>query len=157
MAALRDPSPPDQGGTPVRLLVRLLATAVALAVAAGLVDGISVGPGTDRARVLTLLGVAIIFGLVNAIVRPILRLLTLPLVVLTLGLFLLVLNALMLLLTEWIAEGSGEFVWVIAHDGSRTFEEADAAYYASPERAALDPNPARHLVEVRTDFVREVT
>jgi putative membrane protein len=47
--------------------------------------------------------VAIIFGLVNAIVRPILRLLTLPLVVLTLGLFLLVLNALMLLLTEWIA------------------------------------------------------
>jgi putative membrane protein len=88
----------------VRLLVRLLATAVALAVAAWLVDGISVGPGTDTERALTLLGVAIIFGLVNAIVRPILRLLTLPLVVLTLGLFLLVLNALMLLLTEWIAE-----------------------------------------------------
>jgi putative membrane protein len=88
----------------VRLIVRLLATAVALAVAAWLVDGISVGPGTDTERALTLLGVAIIFGLVNAIVRPILRLLTLPLVVLTLGLFLLVLNALMLLLTEWIAE-----------------------------------------------------
>jgi putative membrane protein len=88
----------------VRLIVRLLASAVALAVAAGLVDGISIGPGTDRERALTLLGVAIIFGLVNAIVRPILRLLTLPLVVLTLGLFLLVLNALMLLLTEWIAE-----------------------------------------------------
>ena len=88
----------------MRLLVRLLASAVALAVAAGLVDGISVGPGTDRERALTLLGVAIIFGLVNAIVRPILRLLTLPLVVLTLGLFLLVLNALMLLLTEWIAK-----------------------------------------------------
>jgi putative membrane protein len=88
----------------VRLIIRLLASAVALAVAAGLVDGISVGPGTNRERALTLLGVAIIFGLVNAIVRPILRLLTLPLVVLTLGLFLLVLNALMLLLTEWIAE-----------------------------------------------------
>jgi putative membrane protein len=88
----------------VRLIVRLLATAVALTVAAWLVDGISVGPGTDTKRALTLLGVAAIFGLVNAIVRPILRLLTLPLVVLTLGLFLLVLNALMLLLTEWIAE-----------------------------------------------------
>ena len=88
----------------MRLLLRLLASAVALAIAAGLVDGISVGPGTDRERALTLLGVAIIFGLVNAIVRPILRLLTLPLVVLTLGLFLLVLNALMLLLTEWIAK-----------------------------------------------------
>ena len=87
----------------MRLLVRLLASAVALAVAAGLVDGISVGPGTNREQALTLLGVAVIFGLVNAIVRPILRLLTLPLVVLTLGLFLLVLNALMLLLTEWIA------------------------------------------------------
>jgi putative membrane protein len=88
----------------VRLIVRLLASAVALAVAAWLVDGISVGPGTDTERALTLLGVAVIFGLVNAIIRPILRLLTLPLVVLTLGLFLLVLNALMLLLTEWIAE-----------------------------------------------------
>ena len=88
----------------MRLILRLLATAVALAVAAWLVDGISVGPGTDTERALTLLGVAVIFGLVNAIVRPILRLLTLPLVVLTLGLFLLVLNALMLLLTEWIAE-----------------------------------------------------
>ena len=88
----------------MRLIVRLLATAVALAVAAWVVDGISVGPGTDTERALTLLGVAVIFGLVNAIVRPILRLLTLPLVVLTLGLFLLVLNALMLLLTEWIAE-----------------------------------------------------
>jgi putative membrane protein len=88
----------------VRLLVRLIATAVALAVAAWLVDGISVGPGTDTERALTLLGVAVIFGLVNAIVRPILALLSLPLVVLTLGLFLLVLNALMLLLTEWIAK-----------------------------------------------------
>ena len=88
----------------MRLIIRLLASAVALAVAAWLVDGISVGPGTDTERALTLLGVAVIFGLVNAIVRPILRLLTLPLVVLTLGLFLLVLNALMLLLTEWIAE-----------------------------------------------------
>ena len=59
-------------------------------------------------------------------------------------------------LGAWVVEGSDEFVWVIASDGSRTFEEADAAYHASPERAALDPDPARHLVEVRTDFVREV-
>jgi hypothetical protein len=60
-------------------------------------------------------------------------------------------------LGAWVVEGSDEFVWVIASDGSRTFEEADAAYYASPERAALDPDPARHLVEVRADFVREVS
>jgi putative membrane protein len=88
----------------LRLIIRILASAVALAVAAALVDGISVGPGTDVERTLTLLGVAIIFGLVNAVVRPIVRLLTFPLVILTLGLFLLVVNALMLLLTEWIAD-----------------------------------------------------
>ena len=87
----------------MRLIIRLLVSAVALAVAAALVDGISVGPGTDLERTLTLLGVAVIFGLVNAFVGPILRLLTCPLVVLTLGLFLLVVNALLLLLTEWIA------------------------------------------------------
>jgi hypothetical protein len=59
-------------------------------------------------------------------------------------------------LGAWTVEETDEFVWVIAYDGPGTFEEADAAYYASPERAALDPDPARHLVETRTDFVTEV-
>jgi NIPSNAP len=59
-------------------------------------------------------------------------------------------------LGAWAVEGTDEFVWVIAHDGPGTFAEADAAYYASPERVALDPDPARHLVETRTDFVSEI-
>ena len=88
----------------MRLIVRLLAGAVALAVAAGLIGGISVGPGTTGERVLTLLAVAVIFGLVNAIVRPIVRLISLPLFILTLGLFTFVVNALMLLLTAWIGD-----------------------------------------------------
>jgi putative membrane protein len=88
----------------VRLLVRLLAGAVALAVAAWVVDDISVGPGTTGERVVTLLAVAVIFGLVNAVVRPIVRLFTLPLFIVTLGLFTFVVNALMLLLTAWIGE-----------------------------------------------------
>jgi putative membrane protein len=88
----------------MRLLVRLLAGAVALAVAAGLIEGISVGPGTTGERVLTLLAVAVIFGLVNAIVRPIVRLISFPLFILTLGLFTFVVNALMLLLTAWIGD-----------------------------------------------------
>jgi putative membrane protein len=88
----------------VRLIVRLLAGAAALAVAAGLLDGISVGPGTTTERVLTLLAVAVIFGLVNAIVRPIVRLFTFPLFIITLGLFTFVVNALMLLLTVWIGD-----------------------------------------------------
>jgi putative membrane protein len=89
---------------PVRLIVRILAGAVALAVAAGLIGGISVGPGTTSERVLTLLAVAVIFGLVNAIVRPIVRLISIPLGILTLGLFSFVVNALMLLLTVWIGD-----------------------------------------------------
>jgi putative membrane protein len=88
----------------VRLIVRLLAGAVALAVAAALIDGISLGPGTTEEQVLTLLAIAVIFGLVNALVRPIVRLFTFPLFVLTLGLFTFVVNALMLLLAEWIGE-----------------------------------------------------
>jgi hypothetical protein len=59
-------------------------------------------------------------------------------------------------LGAWAVEDTDEFVWVIAHDGPGTFEEADAAYYASPERVALDPDPARHLVETQTDFVSEI-
>jgi putative membrane protein len=88
----------------VRLIVRLLAGAAALAVAAWLIDGISVGPGTTGERTLTLLAVAVIFGLVNAIVRPIVRLLTLPLFIITLGLFTFIVNALMLMLTAWIGD-----------------------------------------------------
>jgi len=88
----------------MRLIVRLVAGAVALGVAAWLIDGISVGPGTTNERVLTLLAVAVIFGLVNAIVRPIVRLISLPLFILTLGLFTFVVNALMLMLTAWIGD-----------------------------------------------------
>ena len=88
----------------MRLIVRLLAGAVALAVAAALIEGISVGPGTTTERAITLLLVAVIFGLVNAIVRPIVRLISLPLFIITLGLFTFVVNALMLLLTVWIGD-----------------------------------------------------
>ena len=86
----------------MRILIRILVNAAALAVAAGLVDGITIGQGTTGERVLALLGVAVVFGLVNTIIRPIVRLFTLPLFVLTLGLFTFVVNALMLLLTSWL-------------------------------------------------------
>jgi putative membrane protein len=55
----------------------------------------------------TLLIVALIFGLVNAVIRPLLILLSLPLEILTLGLFIFVINAFMLLLTSWIAQAIG--------------------------------------------------
>ena len=85
-------------------LIRLVVNAVALGVAAWLFDGISVGGADDGDRVVTLLVVAVIFGLVNAFITPVIKLVSLPFIILTLGLLLLVINALMLLLTSRLAE-----------------------------------------------------
>ena len=79
----------------MRFLIRVLINAAALWVASAFVPGIQHEGGW-----ITLLLVAVVFGVLNAIVRPILKLLTCPLLILTLGLFTLVLNAGMLLLTS---------------------------------------------------------
>jgi putative membrane protein len=78
---------------------RSLITAFALWAATQLVPGIAV------AGVFSLALAALVFGLVNAVVRPVLTLLSLPLTILTLGLFLLVINAAMLGLTAWVLPG----------------------------------------------------
>lgn len=83
-------------------LLRLLVTAASLWVAVQVVPGINYS-----GHWAGLLGVAVVFGLVNALVRPILYLLTCPLVLITLGLFVLVLNALMLLLTSALSQTIG--------------------------------------------------
>jgi putative membrane protein len=90
------------------LVLRLIMNATALLAAVWLVPGISFagifdGSPLQLSPVLNLLLVALIFGLVNAIVRPLLKGLTCAITALTLGLFLFVINALMLLLTSWIA------------------------------------------------------
>jgi len=61
--------------------------------------------------------VALLFGLINSAVRPLLLLLTLPFVIITLGFFMLIINALMLYLTSWLAQGFGIF-FDIANFGS---------------------------------------
>ena len=86
-----------------KLLVKVIANAVALAIAAWLLSGITVSGSTAGRRILTLLVVALIFGLVNMVIKPIAMLLSLPFIILTLGLLIFVINALMLLLTSWIA------------------------------------------------------
>ena len=88
------------------LLVKLLGNAIALAIATWLLDDITLEGATTWRRVLTLLIVAAIFGIVNAVVRPVAKLLSLPFIILTLGLLIFVINALMLMLTSWI---SGKF------------------------------------------------
>ena len=87
----------------MKYLIRIAVNALALAAAAGLLDGIRLTSRSTQDQVLTLLFVAVIFGLVNAIVRPVVKLLSLPFIIVTLGLLIFVINALMLLLTEWLA------------------------------------------------------
>ena len=84
-------------------LIRVVVNALALAAATWLLADIRVGSGTQGDRLVTLLLVAVIFGLVNAVVRPVVKLLSLPFIILTLGLLIFVINALMLLLTSWLA------------------------------------------------------
>jgi putative membrane protein len=96
----------------VRFLTWLLTTAAGVAVATWLVDGIYfTGPSSGqeelRHKLLPLLLVALILGLVSNFVKPVVTFFSIPFIVLTLGLFLLVINALMLMLTAWIADGIG--------------------------------------------------
>ena len=79
-------------------LIRLLVNAAALWVATRFVTGV-----TYTGALLPLIGVALVFGAVNAIIRPILNFFTFPLLILTLGLFTLVLNGLMLWLTSSVS------------------------------------------------------
>ncbi|MGW5969932.1 phage holin family protein [Streptomyces sp. NPDC055186] len=85
-------------------VVKTIANAAALAVAVWLIDKITLTGDSRGKEIGTLILVALIFGVVNFLVKPIVQLLSLPLLVLTLGLFTLVVNALMLLLTSWLAD-----------------------------------------------------
>ncbi len=88
-----------------RIPTAVLVNAAALTVAAWLFNGIRIGGADTGDRLVTLLAVALIFGLVNALVAPVVKLLALPFIILTLGLLLVVINAAMLLLVANIADG----------------------------------------------------
>ena len=80
-------------------LIRALVNALAIYLIA------QIAPGVEVSSILTALGAGLVLGLVNAIVRPILVLLTLPVTLVTLGLFLFVLNGLCLWLTAQLVRG----------------------------------------------------
>ncbi|MCV2392919.1 phage holin family protein [Actinotalea sp. M2MS4P-6] len=89
----------------MRMLLQVAVQAVAIWVATLLLSGIEViGGDSTGTRVLTFVAVAVVFGLVNGIVKPIVKVISFPLYLLTLGLFSLVVNALMLMLVGWISE-----------------------------------------------------
>ena len=83
-------------------LARLLVNAAALWVATRLVPGVTFSGGW-----MPFLGVALVFGVVNAFIRPVAKILTLPLIIVTLGLFALVVNGLMLWLTSSLSQALG--------------------------------------------------
>jgi putative membrane protein len=90
-----------------QFLLRAALTGVALWIVTLLVDGISFVGGHDTLqRVGIVFVVAVIFGLVNAIIKPIVKLISLPLYIVTLGLFHVVVNALMLWITSRITENT---------------------------------------------------
>jgi putative membrane protein len=95
---MADPS--GEEDAPMQLVVKLLINAAAIWVAARIVDGI-----TLEEEPLTIILVALVFGLVNTFIRPILKLVSLPALILTLGLFTFVINAAMLAITAGLLDG----------------------------------------------------
>jgi putative membrane protein len=87
-----------------KFILRLLINAVGLYAAVSLVGGIQPVPGTTW---VSYLGLGLIFGLLNALVRPILKFLTCPLIILTLGLFTLVINTALFWLTGELGQNFG--------------------------------------------------
>lgn len=91
-------------GAMARAITVVLFNAGAVAIAAWIFPGIRIGGDTTTDRVVTLLVVGAILGVINALVAPVIKLLSLPFIILTLGLALLVINALMLKLAAWVAD-----------------------------------------------------
>jgi len=83
-----------------KLALRLVINAIALWAAASLIDGLYLSPDLVEVTI-----VALVFGLVNATIKPILILLSLPFLILSLGLFTFVINALMLMLAAALTDG----------------------------------------------------
>ncbi|USQ80345.1 phage holin family protein [Ornithinimicrobium faecis] len=85
-------------------LIKVIVNAVALWITSRILDGIVFEDNSDTtAFVLTIAAVGLIFGVLNAVIKPILFVLSLPVMLLTLGLFTFILNAIMLWLTSWVA------------------------------------------------------
>ena len=91
----------------MKILIWVLVNALALAAATWWLDGIRLTGKSDEDRILTLILVALIFGVINAVVAPVVKLLSLPFIIITLGLLLLVINALLLMLTSWVSKEVG--------------------------------------------------
>lgn len=91
----------------MKLLVWILTNTAALAVAAWMLDGISFDGDDWQEKLLPAVIVAAILSVVTLYIAPVLKVLSIPFIIVTIGLFLLVINAAMLLLTGWLADQLG--------------------------------------------------
>ena len=98
----------------INFALQTVINAVALWVAAWAIPGITFGGGSTGQVVKTVVIVALIFGIVNVFIKPILKLISLPFIILTLGLFVFIVNALMLQLTSWLA-GKFDLAFHVEH------------------------------------------
>lgn len=89
------------------LLIRVASTAVAFWLATLIIPGITLSAATTTEKVITLVLVAVIFGVVNSVLQPIIKTVGCAFYLLTLGLIALVVNGLLFLLTSWIAGQAG--------------------------------------------------
>ncbi|GAA2739780.1 phage holin family protein [Kitasatospora cinereorecta] len=85
-------------------MIKTLINALAIWVAAWIVDGIVLSGDGWQDKTLTVIAVALVFGVVNFLIKPLVKLFSLPLFILTLGLITFVINALMLWLTSWASD-----------------------------------------------------
>lgn len=103
----------------MNFVIKVAVNAVALWVAALVINGVNLAEdgATWQSKTVTIVLVALLFGLVNAVIKPIAKILSFPAIVLTLGLFTFIVNAFMLQITEWISDAIGlsfsidEFFW----------------------------------------------
>ena len=99
------------------IITKIVINAVAIWIATLVVPKVDVGDGSLGQRILSLLIVGALFGIINTFIKPLVKLFTLPLYLLTLGLFTFVVNALMLKIVEWlsgrigISFDAGPFFW----------------------------------------------
>ena len=93
-----------------RFLTAWILSGLALAAAAGLLgDHMNIGESSDSTseRIIAIALVALVFTAINAFIAPVIKTLSLPFIIITLGFALLVINALLLLLTEWVTDKVG--------------------------------------------------
>jgi putative membrane protein len=89
--------------TAVAIVIRVAVIMVSLWVATALIDGIDLGGGTRGEQFWTLLAVSVIFGVINAVLKPLIKIIGCPLYIITLGLVGLVVNALLFMLVGYLA------------------------------------------------------